>query len=76
LQLARQVRSFTTAGAGIFDGTPKMLQNQKHINIDPIACPFKDLPPVSLQLASQSDLEPLWDHLMRSYHYLGCRKLF
>ena len=69
---AGEVRPFTT---WIFDGTPQMSQNQKHINIETIACPFKALPPVSLQLVSQSGLEPLWDHLIRSYHYLGYRKL-
>lgn len=31
--------------------------------------------PVSLQLVSRTPQEPLWDQLVRQYHYLGCRKL-
>jgi SRSO17 transposase len=31
--------------------------------------------PVSLQLVSHTPQEPLWDQLVRQYHYLGCRKL-
>lgn len=32
-------------------------------------------PPITIQLASDSDQEPLWDHLVRRHHYLGYQKL-
>jgi SRSO17 transposase len=31
--------------------------------------------PLTIQVASQSPLEPLWDQLVRGYHYLGYQKL-
>jgi len=31
--------------------------------------------PVSLSIVSSSPLEPIWDELVREYHYLGYRKL-
>ena len=33
------------------------------------------LPSISLELVSQTIHEPLWDHLVCNYHYLGYRKL-
>ncbi len=33
------------------------------------------LPPITVQVASQSDQESLWDHLVRQHHYLGYQKL-
>ena len=56
--MAGEVHPFTS---GIFDGIPNMSQNLKHTSTDPIACPFKALPPVSLQLVSQSGLETFVD---------------
>ena len=35
----------------------------------------KSLPPVSMVLVSDSDLEPVWDYYVRKFHYLGCQKL-
>lgn len=32
-------------------------------------------PPITIQVASESDQEPLWDHLVRRHHYLGYQKL-
>ncbi len=32
-------------------------------------------PPITMQVASESDQEPLWDHLVRRHHYLGYQKL-
>lgn len=37
--------------------------------------PLAEFSPVSLQLVSHTPQEPLWDQLLRQYHYLGCRKL-
>jgi len=33
------------------------------------------VPPITVEVASHSPAEPLWDRLVRSYHYLGYRKL-
>ena len=32
-------------------------------------------PPLTVQVASPGPLEPLWDALVRGYHYLGYQKL-
>ena len=45
------------------------------IKAKPIADQLHNLPPVSVKLISESDSEPLWDQLVRSYHYLGYQKL-
>jgi hypothetical protein len=37
---------------------------------------LKSLRPITLQLVSGSDLEPVWDYLVKQYHYLSYRKLF
>lgn len=37
--------------------------------------PLAEFSPVSLHLVSHTPQEPLWDQLVRQYHYLGCRKL-
>jgi SRSO17 transposase len=33
------------------------------------------VPPITVEVASHSPLEPLWDRLVRDYHYLGYQKL-
>ena len=45
------------------------------INTEPINGHLRKLWPITLQIASQKDLEPLWKHLVSTYHYLGHRKL-
>jgi len=37
---------------------------------------LKSFRPVTLELASGSDLEPVWDYLVKQFHYLGYQKLF
>ena len=44
-------------------------------NTAPMEGPLAEFSPVSLQLVSHTPQEPLWDQLVRQYHYLGCRKL-
>ncbi len=36
---------------------------------------LKSLRPITLELVSGSDLEPVWDSLVKQYHYLGYQKL-
>jgi hypothetical protein len=45
------------------------------IKAKPITGQLHNLPPVSVKLIGESDLELLWDQLVRSYHYLGYQKL-
>jgi SRSO17 transposase len=45
------------------------------IKAKPITDQLHNLSPVSVKLISESDLEPLWDQLVRSYHYLGYQNL-
>jgi len=37
---------------------------------------LKSFRPVTLELVSGSELEPVWDDLVKQYHYLGYQKLF
>lgn len=37
---------------------------------------LKSIRPVTLELVSGSDLEPIWDYLVKQYHYLGYQRLF
>jgi len=36
---------------------------------------LESLRPITLELVSGSDLEPVWDYLVKHYHYLGYQKL-
>jgi hypothetical protein len=36
---------------------------------------LNDFDPISVELVSGSDLESLWDQLVRDYHYLGYQRL-
>ena len=45
------------------------------IDTEPISGNLKDFPPVTVELISGSDLEPLWDQLVSRYHYLGYQNL-
>jgi SRSO17 transposase len=54
----------------------KLQQQAVHINREPLICDIKSLlPSISLELVSNTIQEPLWDYLVRNYHYLGYRKL-
>lgn len=44
-------------------------------NFPKLSGTLKELPPVDLQLVSESELEPWWDELVHTFHYLGCRRL-
>ncbi len=43
--------------------------------IQPLIGTLKSLRPIPLELVSGSQLEPLWDYLVKQYHYLGYEKL-
>ncbi len=42
---------------------------------EPINGTVKDIAPIKIRMVRQTTLEPLWDELVRSYHYLGHRKM-
>ena len=63
-----------------FDTIPIIPESQP--SIYPLPIPLKSfcgslrsLAPVKLELVSHSPFEPLWDSLVRQYHYLGYRRL-
>lgn len=41
----------------------------------PISGLLNELSRISLQLVSGDELEPLWDELVHTHHYLGCKRL-
>jgi hypothetical protein len=41
----------------------------------PLRGTLSSLPPVTVEVVSQTAWEPLWDDLVRSHHYLGYQKL-
>jgi len=43
--------------------------------MSPLCGAVHTVAPIDLEVVSSSALEPLWDRLMRRYHYLGYRKL-
>ena len=50
-------------------------QDSCQIDSSPICGAVHTLPAVTLQVASQSNLEIVWDHLVRQHHYLGYQRL-
>lgn len=45
------------------------------LDISPIQGAVHTVAPITVAVASHSPLEPLWDRLVRAYHYLGYQKL-
>ena len=45
------------------------------LDVSPICGDLQAWRPLTLQVVSQSPREPLWDQLVRRYHYLGYQKL-
>jgi SRSO17 transposase len=41
----------------------------------PLTGELKDFAPITMQLVSGTDWEPVWDELVRDYHYLGNQRL-
>lgn len=60
---------------GIVHMSERLHQNVDWVNTDPIICELKALAPIPLELASCTELEPVWDGLVSRYHYLGYRNL-
>ena len=51
------------------------LKSSDLIDTAPISGNHSDLTPVTVEMISRSDQEPLWDQLVSSYHYLGYQNL-
>ncbi|HTU01523.1 MAG TPA: IS701 family transposase [Candidatus Sulfotelmatobacter sp.] len=49
--------------------------NAAPLDTSPIQGAVHAVPPITVEVASHSPLEPLWDRLVRAYHYLGYQKL-
>ena len=45
------------------------------LDASPICGALQAWPPLTVQVVSQSPREPLWDQVVRGYHYLGYQKL-
>ncbi len=45
------------------------------LDVSPICGALQTWPPLTVQVVSQLPLEPLWNQLVRGYHYLGYQKL-
>ena len=45
------------------------------LDASPICGALQTWPPLTVQVVSQSSREPLWDQVVRGYHYLGYQKL-
>jgi len=41
------------------------------VNRTPVECSLAEAGNIELQIVSGTSLEPMWDHLVREYHYLG-----
>ena len=45
------------------------------IEIRPLAGSLKEFKPITISLVNNTDLEPVWDHMVRTYHYLGYHRM-
>lgn len=50
-------------------------RGDQHFDSSPLRGTVNSLPPATVQVASESDQESLWDRLVRQHHYLGYQKL-
>ena len=67
------------AGLRLGPGAIRMLDrtapDPHALDVSPICGALHAWPPLTVQIVSQSPREPLWDQLVRDYHYLGYQKL-
>ena len=52
-----------------------IVKTSADIDTEPMTGKLGDFPPVTVELISGSDLEPVWDQLVSRYHYLGYQNL-
>jgi len=45
------------------------------IETRPLAGSLKEFQPITIRLVNHTDLEPVWDHMVRTYHYLGYHRM-
>ena len=45
------------------------------VNTTPVDCSLADVGEIDLQIVSGTSMEPLWNHLVREYHYLGHQRM-
>jgi len=60
---------------GRSESQPERAPDASPLETSPIQGAVHTLPPITVEVASHSPLEPLWDQLVRGYHYLGYQKL-
>ncbi len=41
----------------------------------PLAGSLAEFQPITIHLVNHTDLEPVWDHMVRTYHYLGFNRM-
>ncbi len=45
------------------------------IETRPLAGNLRDFQPIIISLVSNTDLEPVWDYMVKTYHYLGYHQM-
>jgi len=45
------------------------------IETRPLTGSLKEFQPITIHLVNKTDLEPVWDHMVRTYHYLGYHRM-
>jgi SRSO17 transposase len=45
------------------------------IDTHPLAGGLKEFQPITIYLVGHTELEPVWDHMVRTYHYLGYHQM-
>jgi SRSO17 transposase len=45
------------------------------IETRPLAGSLKEFQPIMIHLVNRTELEPVWDHMVRTYHYLGYHQM-
>jgi SRSO17 transposase len=82
--LPERIGSGGTGVVRLFESTP-LRANRSMSKLSPffsqkpigtLCGSLKSLRPITLELVSGSELEPVWDYLVKQFHYLGYQKLF
>jgi SRSO17 transposase len=70
------VRLFESAGLWANRSMSKVSSLFSQRSIETLCGSLKSLRPITLELVSGCELEPVWDYLVKQFHYLGYQKLF
>ena len=52
------------------------MNSEFNLDTSPLESNLKDIHPLEIKMVNKTPLEPLWDYVVKNYHYLGYERMF